>query len=174
MRLFIAVNFDEQTKSHLLAIEQRLKELSPFAGFTAPDNLHLTLAFLGEIEKNDLPPIYQAIDQVSFTKTQLCFNHMGQFYRDEGNICWIGADENKELLTARTNLIKNLNEVGFFIENVPFKSHVTLARRAHLPANVNLRNFLSSPFFADIETIDLMKSERIGRKLVYTKIYPKP
>ena len=47
MRLFIAINFDEETKQSIIAVQRRLREWGR-GNFSHPENLHLTLAFLGE------------------------------------------------------------------------------------------------------------------------------
>ena len=50
MRLFIAINFSDKTRSRLLALRDELRLHSERGNFTAPENLHLTLVFLGECD----------------------------------------------------------------------------------------------------------------------------
>ena len=48
MRLFVAINFDSITIENIAAVQGRLKALSR-GNFSRPENLHMTLAFLGEV-----------------------------------------------------------------------------------------------------------------------------
>ena len=56
MRLFIAINFNTETCTQLLALRDELRIESQRGSFTAPENLHLTLVFLGECDE-DRPPL---------------------------------------------------------------------------------------------------------------------
>ena len=49
MRLFVAINFNNETRSRLLDLRDELRGKSQRGNFTAPENLHLTLAFIGEV-----------------------------------------------------------------------------------------------------------------------------
>jgi 2'-5' RNA ligase len=49
MRLFITINFNDDTRSRLLALRDELRGKSKHGRFTLPENLHLTLAFIGEV-----------------------------------------------------------------------------------------------------------------------------
>ncbi len=51
MRLFVAINFSKDVKNALLAAIDELKGQAVSGNFTSPDNLHLTLAFIGESER---------------------------------------------------------------------------------------------------------------------------
>ena len=65
MRLFIAINFDPETKRKLLEVQHRLRELGK-GNFSREDNLHLTLAFIGEVPMERLEDVKAAMDQVKF------------------------------------------------------------------------------------------------------------
>ena len=50
MRLFIAINFNNETRAQLLAVRDELRSRSKRGNFSAPDNIHLTLTFLDECD----------------------------------------------------------------------------------------------------------------------------
>ena len=55
MLMFIAINFNNDTRSQLLALRDELSGKSESGRFSLPENLHLTLAFLGECDgKQDM------------------------------------------------------------------------------------------------------------------------
>jgi 2'-5' RNA ligase len=61
LRLFVAVNFDAETKSRLLAIQDKLKKQAVRGNFSKPENLHLTLIFIGETDVGLVPAITEII-----------------------------------------------------------------------------------------------------------------
>ena len=62
MRLFLAVNFDDATKHRIQAVQQRLREVAQ-GDFSRPENLHLTLAFLGEVPAQKAAAACRAMDR---------------------------------------------------------------------------------------------------------------
>ena len=61
MRLFIAINFSWELKQALNEQIEKLKAIAYRGDFTLPENLHLTLAFLGKVEPFKIPLIKQAM-----------------------------------------------------------------------------------------------------------------
>lgn len=49
MRLFIAINFSAETRKRFIALREELRSRSLRGSFTHDENLHLTLAFIGEV-----------------------------------------------------------------------------------------------------------------------------
>jgi 2'-5' RNA ligase len=62
MRLFVAINFNDDTRSRLLALGEEIRSHSVRGNFSAPENLHLTLAFLGECDPQQTAAAKAAID----------------------------------------------------------------------------------------------------------------
>ena len=61
MRLFIAVPFDGRATGRLVDEMLRLKNFAHSGNFTRRENLHLTIEFLGEVEKKRLPEVKSAL-----------------------------------------------------------------------------------------------------------------
>lgn len=92
MRLFIAVNFDEKTKASLMGAVQKLKESSSAGNFTRPENLHLTLVFIGETK--DAAAVKEAMEQVRGLPFALRIKGLGNLAGEEKiytGWAWIGA-----------------------------------------------------------------------------------
>ena len=53
MRLFVAIELDEPFRNHLIKIQDSLRSLVPQSSFAKPQNLHLTLKFIGEHEEKE-------------------------------------------------------------------------------------------------------------------------
>ena len=170
MRLFIAINFDNQTKQKMVAVQDHIRYIGQ-GNFTRPENIHLTLAFLGEIEPNRIATITEAMEQTSIHPLTLTFDHIGCFKRSGGDIFWLGISNNKALLSMQKELCNHLSIADFTLENRPFSPHITLIRQARLCHQLNQKKLLPIPFSTYTNRISLMLSERINGKLRYTEIY---
>lgn len=170
MRLFVSINFDEKTKEKILTVQSRLRELGR-GNFSRLENLHLTLAFLGEVHPNRISVLCRAMNDTPFYPIKLTFDRVGRFKRDGGDIWWIGAAENKLLTDLQSTLSRNLAAQGFLLESRRFSPHITLAREVELQAVPDCTALLGDSFSADVNTMNLMCSERIDRKLTYTEQY---
>lgn len=170
MRLFIAINFDEDTKKNMLAVQQRLKAWGK-GSFSRPENLHLTLAFLGEVAAERVGEIQSILDQLNVPRLRLLFNHVGYFQRRDGDIWWIGLEHNQGLFALQKELHQLLTAAGFPLDNRPFSPHVTLARRVRLHREPDKNQLLGTPFTTTADTVSLMLSERVDGKLTYTELY---
>ena len=85
VRLFIAINFDPATKEKLLDIQLRLSACAS-GNFTKPENLHLTVAFLGEV--GEAAAIKRAVSDRFVQPVELEFDRVGTFRRD---LYWVGV-----------------------------------------------------------------------------------
>lgn len=173
MRLFIAINFNNKIKDSLCDTIQRLKKHAVQGNFTRCENLHLTLAFIGETTR--VHTVKQTIDQVSAQTFELSFSGLGKFRRDGGDIYWIGVEKNIELSTINKQLCSGLLISGFPIENREFKPHLTLGRKVILDNSFDKNEFLKTilQMSMTVVKISLMKSERINGELTYTEIFYK-
>jgi 2'-5' RNA ligase len=173
MRLFIAVNFDEAVKRQLLEIQAQLRSQCLRGNFTRAENLHLTLAFLGETPEEKLPSLPEIINDVRSLPEpiDLSFTHTGCFTHSHKELWWIGADENSpglsHLKAIHEGLIKRLTGAGFYADSRPFSPHITLGREIKHSQRINLN---CNEVKIKVDRISLMKSEHIGRILTYTEL----
>jgi 2'-5' RNA ligase len=170
MRLFIAVNFDMETRNRLMAVQDRLRAAAS-GTFTHSDNLHLTLVFLGETEQNRIPAVKKAVDTTKGESTRLTFDHTGSFRRRGGDIWWVGLRKNTDLERIQRSLCDKLAHEGFILKKRTFSPHITLARRVVLRRQVSPDSLMSEPFETNLDAISLMRSDRINGKLTYTELY---
>jgi len=169
VRLFIAINFSEETINRLLLLCDALRENSSRGSFSHPDNLHLTLVFLGECETKQTPAIKSAIDMAAFEPFDLTIERVGFFKRDDGDLWWAGVQDSQQLSDMQRDLAEGLRAKGFQIEKRKFSPHITLGRRVVTSA----KPWQIEPFGETVSWIDLMKSERLSGRLTYTAIYSK-
>lgn len=174
VRLFIAINFDEEIITTLNRAVQRLKDASAAGNFTRAENLHLTLVFIGETR--DVPAVKEAMMQVHGLPFDLKIKGLGKFGRGGKDIYWLGVDRCAELSEIQKTLSEALCEKGFAIEQREYRPHLTLGREVVLLENFDKIAFEKAfgTITQEVKTIDLMKSDRIGGRLTYTKIFSVP
>lgn len=168
MRLFIAINFDNETKRRIIDVQDHLRELGR-GNFTREENLHLTLAFLGEVPAARLDEVKRVMDAVTVRSMKLNFARIGCFARDS-ELWWIGAEDNRTLSGLQRALVSELKSADLPVDSKKFKPHITLAREMHI-GRKDAKELLPEAFSTDISAISLMVSERINGKLTYTEIY---
>ncbi len=168
MRLFISINFDYETKDRLLKVQQRLREKGR-GRFASPENLHLTLAFLGDVDESGVPELEAALDSLEFPRLRLCFDKTGCFRRD-AELWWIGLTEEPALMKLQKELIQRLRTAGFKPDTKRFRPHITLARDMNIGRAAS-DELLSGPFFTLADHISLMQSNYPAKKIEYTELY---
>lgn len=135
MRLFIAIDFDNMTKDSIYQSVQYLKKVALNGNFTTKENLHLTLAFIGDTTKQRIieEAMNQAIRESKIEKFPIQTTKVGRFRRHEGDIYWLGIEKNDILERLNKSIVSQLRMRGFDIEEREFKAHLTLGRRVTLP-----------------------------------------
>jgi 2'-5' RNA ligase len=173
MRLFIAINFEEIIKNRLCEAIEQLRESSLQGNFTGRENLHLTLVFIGETQRAD--EIKRAMDAVHTEPFELKIGGLGLFKRQGGDLYWMGVEQRPALTAVYSRLYEELSRSGFRLEDRPYKPHLTLAREVVLRDGFDRDTFDKAfpKMIVQVEKISLMKSERVGGRLVYTDIYDK-
>lgn len=171
MRLFVAVNFDKDTVEHLYKGAEALRENSLSANISRRENLHLTLAFIGEVPsaKNAI----NALSNVNLKPFNLILQGYGEF--GKGNICFAKIRPCPQLLTLAEKVRESLSAKGIRIDTKPFKPHITLARQLEpVPQfDKGIMNTVLSERTVHIKDLSLMRSDRIRGRLTYTEIYKK-
>lgn len=167
MRLFISINFDARTKENILAAQRKLKTMGR-GRFTSPDNLHLTLAFFGEVAEERVPELKALMAGIDVPKMKLTFSEVGAF-RNESELWWIGIKQNEQLSALQLELARKLKEAGFPVDGKRFRPHITLARDMHI--GYVCGDLLSKGFSCQASHISLMLSHRPNGRLTYTELY---
>lgn len=172
MRLFISINFEEKVKNEIQDVINEMKKYTIQGKFVNIDHMHLTLEFLGEIPQEKVHKIKEVIDEVHFEPFTMNLTKVGCFKRREGNIYWLGIEHNEMLIKIQSKLHELLIKQGFELEDRPYKAHVTVGRKIRLQDDADVQRLSNSinNISINVDKIDLMKSEHINGKLVYSII----
>ena len=142
MRVFIAIELGKEIKEALSKIQDELKTVQGDVKWVEPQNIHLTLKFLGEIEENKIPKISQTLKAIScqVRPFMITLSELGAFPSHKyPRVIWIGIAEGKTELSKLVELIEDsLVKLKFPKEKRGFSAHFTLGRvksaRRCLPA----------------------------------------
>ncbi|HXF65580.1 MAG TPA: RNA 2',3'-cyclic phosphodiesterase [Burkholderiales bacterium] len=127
-RLFFAVWPSPEVQRALGALAAALRR--ECGGRAVPaDNIHLTLAFLGGVERGRLPAIEALAGAVSAPRFDLSVTRVQ--YWAHNRIVWAGVERCPEALSGLAEaLARALAEQGFRLERRPYVPHITLLRDA--------------------------------------------
>ena len=167
MRLFISIDFTDEVKDVLLDAMKQLRKQTKSAGYTREENLHLTLAFIGEVDEEDSDDIITIMKNTEMKPFDISVAGAGHF----GDLWWVGINKKGNLAKLADHLKRELRAEGFDIDNKKFKPHITIARRV-VPTRDHDSIRLNIPETSmTVDGFSLMKSERIDGKLTYTELF---
>lgn len=164
MRLFVAIELNDEMKNGLLDIQGQFRRLGVRGNYTRPENLHLTLAFIGDYPEPDR--VLEAMGALSFPPVELRLRGLGSF----GELWWAGLEENGELSRLVSQLRRALAQAGIPFDKKKFLPHITLVRKPE---------YRRAPDFASIkipetsmaaERLSLMLSTRGKGGMIYTEL----
>ncbi|MDO4805014.1 MAG: RNA 2',3'-cyclic phosphodiesterase [Lachnospiraceae bacterium] len=162
MRLFIAIKFSDEIKKALISTMHDLKKNNVGGSYSPADNLHLTLAFIGETK--DVEGVKKALGAAPFAPFMLTLTDMGNF----GDILWVGAKGGQKLKAYVKALRDKLDAADIRYDRKKFEPHITLVRKA---SNVHPQGVTVPKKEMMVKRISLMKSEQKNGKMVYTEIF---
>lgn len=165
MRLFVALDLPHQVKDELARAVETLQEVLPGARWVPRENLHLTLAFLGEVPDERLRAISSAVGEAAggLVDFSTHLEGIGGFpSARRARVVWAGLADPAGGIAGMAEVVASaLEPLGFVREERALTAHVTLARlrapRLLPPVAVDLDR---TPF--PVERLTLFRS-RLGR-----------
>jgi RNA 2',3'-cyclic 3'-phosphodiesterase len=179
MRLFVAINFTSKDRQRMGRASRKMREADLPVRWVDPDQIHLTLKFLGEVRPERVAPVRAAVARVA-SKTQPFTMNMGGSgafpTTRRPKVIWLGAEASPELRCLKHDLEWELAPLGFEREVRAFHPHVTLGRARPDARAGDFRGFeelvAAMDFSAEItvRSIDLMKSALSAKGARYEKL----
>lgn len=180
LRCFIAIEIPQAIKDELFTLQNELKKSNADIKFVEPENLHITLKFLGSVTPDKAEEIKASLLRTPFLTAPFA-SSLGKIGAFPGighpRVIWAGINKNKEKILRIYEAIEEmLSGLGFEKDTKPFETHITLGR-VRSPKNLNnLKealgnlNFISKEDFV-IGSVTLFKSDLSKSGPVYTKIF---
>ncbi len=174
MRLFVAIRLEEPCRDLLCTAISGLKSHARQGNFSRRENLHLTLAFIGET--NRLDAAKQALGVMRAEPFTMELAGLGSFRRSGGDLWWMGVAENDALSALQQQVDTALAKAGFSLEKRKFRPHLTLGREVVLEPGFNAEAFGKSlpPARMQVREIVLMESRRSSGVLQYVPRFVQP
>ena len=124
-RTFIAIETPDSLKADVTQLHTRI----PGVRWTPPQQIHLTVSFLGDTPDELIPEIRNALDKIPFSAFTLSCSATGFFpLRGRPSVFWLGFTPCPALGKLKNNIDEALLPIGFLPEKRPFSPHLTLAR----------------------------------------------
>lgn len=181
VRAFIAAELPRLTVDSLEKIQSRMKEVVGGVRWVRPDYIHLTVAFLGDVETSRIAPVSDAVRREAAGLNRMAFflDGLGVFPDlKRPRVIWVGLDgEKRELASLHKGLADELEGIGFRREQRSFIPHLTLGRVKYprqVPRTLaeildRERTRVDSSLF-ELEGLTLFKSELTPGGAVYTRL----
>ncbi len=179
-RTFIAIKIPEDIQQKLKGIQEKLKQSGAYVSWVNPSSIHLTLKFLGNIEKQQIPGITACVEKSakSIKPFQLQVGYAGAFPNIRfPRVVWVGVtdDEANSLKSLQTGLCSCLASVGFQDEKERFQPHLTLGRVRSQKNRSNLLRAIEAMVNIwvgqiSVDAVYLLQSELRPTGAVYTDI----
>lgn len=134
MRLFVAVDMDAHTREALAGAQRRLRDRAiggSVIRWVRPEQLHLTLVFLGEIPESLANAVIgRYAEPVGLSPFTVSFRGAGAFpSRGAPRALWIGLGEGeRQLLVLQQVMADRARSVGIQLEARAFSPHLTVGR----------------------------------------------
>ena len=179
IRAFVAVALPSEVQAAIEGLQQELKPQRLNLRWVKPENIHLTVKFLGDIGTGEVENVKQVIADTARTlrPLQLRAQGIGVFPGPRRpRVLWVGLAGDTEALGALARDIDSrLADLGFARENRPFKAHLTIGRfkKDGHPGDVagaleRHRDFAAGTF--PVGAIHLFRSQLRPEGPVYTQL----
>lgn len=123
-RLFVAIDLPPEIKDQCLAIGGGV----PGARWLPPDQVHLTIRFIGEVDGGLFRDIVDSLGHVDAPPFRLTLKGVGHFPpRKNPELLWIGVEGSESLVLLRNRIEAALSRAGVPRDSRKFTPHVTIA-----------------------------------------------
>lgn len=166
MRLFIAINLNDEIKESLMDIQDTMRTYGVRGRETVAENMHLTLAFIGEYD--DPEYVKGIVDSIEVRPFELKLRGIGAF-RD---LWWVGIENSAPLEAVVRRLRRALADAGIPFDRKKFSPHITIIRKADGRLEDVPESELNQLFGASmtVDHISLMRSYRGKNGMIYTEL----
>ncbi len=138
-RLFVALDLPSDVKKSLEPLARGLGDVR----WTLPEQQHLTLRFIGEVENGRANDVADVLSLVPGMPFDLQLKGIGHFPpRGEPKVVWAGVTKSRELKDLKRRIDKALKQAGIDADQQKYAPHVTLARLRRPPTQAGLATYL--------------------------------
>jgi len=182
-RAFVAIEISDEARKGIAGFQTRLARVASGTRWVPPRNVHLTLAFLGDISAETGEGLCRALDEVASSSSPFSFEVAGTGVfgkRGAPRIVWAGVRGDVSRLRAlHARLTARLADLGLRSDDRPFAPHLTVARirdpRRATELVRKLANWRDASFgHVTVRRVVLMRSVLGPTGAVYSLVHQAP
>jgi len=173
-RIFIAINLPEDLKKEIVPVQKKLKKFDWPVRWTATDNIHLTLRFLGSITDQEIEQVKGIIEQ-AVKKTKLFLLQISNFVAFPNlkvpRVICLSVEESETLYNLHSDIVSPIEEQGIGeSERYPFSGHITIGRAEQQSANYRALSKMEFNANFTVDSVEIMASVLKPEGPVYSVI----
>ncbi|MBR9705572.1 RNA 2',3'-cyclic phosphodiesterase [Candidatus Pacearchaeota archaeon] len=141
-RCFVALDLPRRVINEIREIQKLLKKRISFnCKYTEPENLHLTLKFLGEISEEQIDEVKKRLSEITMNDFEVGLGKVGSFESRFSYIIWVELNNSfvRELQKKIDDKLKNLFQSEF-----RFMGHITIVRARKMTNSKELKQYLKT------------------------------
>jgi 2'-5' RNA ligase len=167
MRLFGALEIPAAVRDNLATLIKELRNLDPKSRWVRPENLHVTLKFIGEAPPDKLNAIRSALGGVRAEHSiGMDFRGLGFFPNEKHpRVLWASAEASTHLKSLAADIDHALEILGVPREQRPFTPHLTVARFPSPRIPEKLRNAIQQNIAREFGSLRTSEFHLIESKL---------
>ena len=166
-RIFIAIDINKNRALTRLVESYKLALKDEKIRWVEPANIHLTLAFLGETDEDQVSKAGKIMREAAnnYESFEITFNGTDVF-RDisQPRVIWLGIEAPQSLYDLREVICEALKEEGLYRDKKPFRPHLTLGRMKYIANKNVLADILKSSGSYDLP------SQTVNELILYESI----
>jgi 2'-5' RNA ligase len=129
MRLFVALDIDDNIRNRIARFLDGVREFAPDARWVRPESLHVTLKFIGEQSESQADEIKKPLQSIEAAAFEMSFRGYGFFPTTRApRVFWIGIEADSKLTSLAATVDSSLAALSIPKEQHAFNPHLTLAR----------------------------------------------
>ncbi len=167
MRLFLAIGTEGKLKDELISMQDELRRRSIRGNYTAPENLHVTTAFIGEY--GDPDKVLEALEPLRFRPFRLGIERIAVMRSFE--YFWYAAVRKNDGLTGAVRGLRHLlADADIPYDRKKFNPHITLVRKPSYTREPHLETIQIPQDETEVRRISLFLSTRGKNGMIYTEL----
>jgi 2'-5' RNA ligase len=177
IRTFIAIEIPAAVRKRISEVQNEFQKENERISWTKPENIHVTLKFLGDVEENKIDAIASVVQKTA--KNIQSFNvkvkNLGAFPNlRRARVLWVGLENaTAELTQIAEGMETGLSQLGFPEEERKFSPHLTIGRVKSALSTRFVEKFQNYAFEGgefQVEEIVVMKSDLRPSGAIYTPL----
>lgn len=128
VRAFLALELTKEIRDRLKVAQDTLRTSLARMTFVAPENIHITVKFLGEVDDRLLPRVFEAVKQISVAPFPVTVGNVTLNNPKRPFTVWCSIDDAGKCSEVFRIADERLAPLGFARETRRFTPHATLAR----------------------------------------------